>query len=175
MRESNRKAMRAAVANYLANGKLPFVGTVYEARPEVVSESDYETNRFNEIVQSETGSGTVLVVNITDDKRKRVADTGRGAVQDSHIYKVAVELWFANVSGEGIPAQLDYDDVSSAIINLIRADATLNAQGVVWSAGEYETGIEHVQFEPHTNEDGTTILIAGNIRFDAWQWIAGPV
>lgn len=175
MNGSNRVALRNAVANYIALGGLPLVGTVYAARPEVVNETDYEVNRFNEVVQSANGSGTVLVVDIPSDKRQRRADTGRGAVQDSHIYNIALEVWFANVSGAGVQAQEDYDTVVSAITNLIRANATMNAQGVVWSAGEYEQGIEHEQREPKTNEDGTTIFIFGVIKFEAWQWISGPV
>jgi hypothetical protein len=173
--ESNRLALRTAIAEYFANGKLPYVGAVYAARPEVVPEAAYEENRFGEITPSENGSGTVLVVNVPSDKRQRAADTGRGAVQDRHVYQIGLEVWFANVSGNGVSAQEDYDVVVSAITNLIRANATMNAPNAIWSAGEYEVGIEHEQREPTTNEDGTTVFVFGAVRFEAWQWIAGNV
>ena len=173
--ESNRLALRTAVAEYFANGGLPYVGAVYPARPEVLPEAAYELNRFNEVVQSTTGSGTTLVVDVPSDKRERRALTGRVGVNDTHIYNIALEVWFANVSGGGVVAQEDYDTVSSAIVNLIRANATLGTSGTVWSAGEYAAGIQHEQREPSTNEDGTTVFIFGVVRFEAWTWIAGNV
>ena len=170
-----RLAVREAVAAYFANAGLNYVGKVHEARPEVIQEQDYESSLFSEAVASSSGSSAVLVVNIPTDNRVRRADTGRGAVNDSHIYKVAMEIYFANTSGVAEQAQKDYDSIVDAMTNLVRADATLDNPEVIWSAGEYEIGIEHEQGMPFTDADGLTVFIYGVVSFDTYQWIAGNV
>jgi hypothetical protein len=86
-----------------------------------------------------------------------------------------MEVFFASVGGDAIAAQEDYDAIVDQMITLIRADATLKAPASIWSAGEYEVGVEHQQSEPFTDSDGLTIFISGAVSFDAWQWIAGNV
>jgi hypothetical protein len=169
-----RVAVRSAVAAYLTNAALPFVGTVYPARPVVLSESAYEQTMIGEAVAlTQGGSSAVLVVNIPSDERSRRADTGRGAVNDTRIHQVALELWFASMAGDGIRAQSDYDGIVDAIVVLIRADATMG--GLVWSAGEYTAGIHHEHAAPYTDADGTVVQIPGVIRFEVWEWAAGNV
>jgi hypothetical protein len=124
---------------------------------------------------SEGGSSSVLVVNLPSDIRQRKADTGRGAVNDQITYKAVLEVFFANVKGEAIQAQTDYDQTVDAIVTAVRENATLGAPGTVWSAGEYEAGVEHAQGEPYTDADGMTVFITGVVRFDAMSWIAGNV
>lgn len=170
-----RLEVRKAVGEYFRNAGLTYVGQVFEARPEVLQEQDYEESMFSLAVASPSGSSAVLVVNIPSDNRVRRADTGRGAVNDSHIYKVALEVFFASTGGEGEQAQKDYDTVIDGITVLIRADATFDNPSVIWSAGEYEVGIDHQQSEPFTDADGLTTFIWGAVNFDTWQWIAGPV
>lgn len=171
----SRSDIRTAVTDYFLEADMQFVGKVYSARPEIVNEQDYETNRLAEAVPSVNGSSAVLVTNIPSDNRQRRADTGRGAVNDSHIYKVVMEVFFASTGGVAVEAQADYDVVVDQMVKLIRANATLNAPATVWSAGEYETGIQHQQGEPFTDADGLTVFISGAVSFDAWEWIAGPV
>ena len=171
----SRLAVREAIASFLAEAGVEYVGIVYEARPEIINEQDYEANRMGEAVSSASGSSAVLVVNLPSDNRKRRADTGRGAVNDSRIYKAAVEIFFASTAGNAVKAQEDYDVIVDGIVNGIRADATLGAPGTVWSAGEYDDGVDHVQGEPYTDADGMTVFIPGVVHFEAWEWIAGNV
>lgn len=170
-----RQAVRTSVAEYFANANLRFVGTVFPARPEITNEQDYETNRLKEAVPSENGSSAVLVVNIPTDDRQRKADTGRGAVNDTWIHKIAMEVFFASTGGAAVKAQEDYDAIVDSMADLVRANAVLGAPGTVWSAGEYEHGIQHKQGAPFTDEDGMTIFISGEVAFEAWEWLSGPV
>ena len=148
----SRLAVREAIASFLAEAGVEYVGIVYEARPEIINEQDYEANRMGEAVSSASGSSAVLVVN-----------------------KAAVEIFFASTAGNAVKAQEDYDVIVDGIVNGIRADATLGAPGTVWSAGEYDDGVDHVQGEPYTDADGMTVFIPGVVHFEAWEWIAGNV
>jgi hypothetical protein len=114
-------------------------------------------------------------VNIPTDDRKRRADTGRGAVNDTWIHKIAVEVFFASTGGAAVPAQEDYDAIIDDMVELVRASATLGAPGTIWSAGEYEHGIAHQQSAPFTDADGLTVFISGAVSFDAYEWVAGSV
>ncbi len=168
-----RLEVRTAVAAFFAEADLQFVGKVFPARPEIVPEDAYETNRLGEAVPSVAGSSAVLVVNIPSDVRTRRADTGRGAVNDTYIHAVAMEVFFASTKGEAIPAQQDYDTVIDGMITLIRSNATMNTVSTIWSAGEYEHGVQHEQKAPMTGADGMTVLISGVVKFEAYEWIAG--
>jgi hypothetical protein len=167
-----RVAVRSAVAAYLTNAGLQYVGTVYPARPVILTEDAYEQTLLGEaIAQTLGGSSAVLVVNIPSDERMRRADTGRGAVNDTRIHQVALELWFASVAGSGIQAQQDYDGIVDSIVTLIRQDATLGGQA--WSSGEYTAGIRHEQAMPYTDADATIVQIPGVIRWEVWEWDVG--
>lgn len=177
-----RVSVREATQAALAAGQLPHVGTVFPARPEEIQEQDYEVaqeryaaTRFAEASQTQSGSNAVLVVNLVSDRRQRRALTGRGAVNDSRIHQTVIEIYFASVRGEAVHAQLDYDAMIDALVELIRDNPTLSAPAVVWSAGEYSQGVEHQQELPYMGEDGTTVLIGGIVRFETWEWIAGQV
>lgn len=166
-----RLATRQSVQTYLAGAQLPYVGTVYEARPTILDEDAYlETMTGEAVAASANGSACVIVVNLPSDKRVRRADTGRGSVQDSVVHDVALELFFASPAGDAVAAQTDYDQVVDALIIAIRANPV---PGTVWSAGEFEPGISHAQDSPYTDADGLTILISGVVRFEAWEWEAG--
>jgi hypothetical protein len=171
-----RLEVREAVKEYFAKANLQYVGTVHSARPEILQEQDYENSPiWGQIQLSENGSSAVLIVDIPSDTRQRRADTGRGAVNDTLICKVVIEVFLASLGGGAVAAQNDYDTVIDQMVDLIRADATLDAQGTIWSAGEYEAGIAHQQSEPFTDVDGLNVNIFGTVQFDAWQWISGPV
>ena len=180
----SRAGVREAIASYLNLQQIDYVGQVYPARPIILSEQDYENRMLNGAVSqitSANGSGCVLVVNLTEDDRQRRADTGRGAVNDSIIHSVVVELWFAcNGDPEnGANAQADYDNIVDGIFYAIRADATLGtggqSPGSIWSAGEYAPFIRHQQSAPYTQNEGLTVFIRGHVSFGAWVWLAGNV
>jgi len=175
-----RVEVREAVAQALANAHIANVGTVYQARPEIVQEADYEApnpeytaNRFAEAASSQNGSSAVLIVNIVSDKRARRTLGGRGG-QDTRIHKTVLEVYFACTAGTAVEAQVDYDAVIDSIVELVRDNPTLSAPSIVWQAGEFAEGVEHEQAMPYTDSDGQTILISGIVRFDTWEWIAGP-
>lgn len=177
-----RLEVRQTVTNYFTNaaepngGNIPYVGTVYAARPLIVEETAYEETMNGLLVASSpSGGGAVLVVNIPEDTRARKALTGRGAVNDLWDHHIALEVWYANVGGEGITSQTDYDSIIDQIIYNIRADPTLGDPAVVWSAGEYEPNITHGQSLPKTSDDGLTIFINGVVRFDAQEWLNSEV
>jgi hypothetical protein len=148
---------------------------VHSARPEITNEQDYETNRLAEAVPSVNGSSAVLVVNIPSDDRKRRADTGRGAVNDSVIHKIVMEVFFASTGGDSVAAQNDYDVIVDGMVALIRANAVMGAPSVIWSAGEYEAGVQHQQTAPFNDAEGMAVFISGAVSFDAYEWVAGNV
>lgn len=171
---SGRAAVRTAIATYLEAASVPYLGSVFPARPVIIEEQDYvQTMQGTAITQSDHGSSCVAVVNITSDKRQRRADVGRGAVNDTWIHMIALELFFASTSGEAVAAQEDYDAVVDALVVAIRANANPGGAATVWSAGEFAYGVDHTQEEPYTSEDGMTVLINGVIRFEAWEYVAG--
>lgn len=169
-----RAGVRAAYQTYLQEANIPYLGTVYAARPTILSEDDYtQTLTGQAITESANGSSCVVVINIVGDKRERMADTGRGAVNDTNIHKMVLELFFASSSGDAVSAQQDYDAVVDALIITLRANPTPGGTAVVWSAGEYTAGVVHDQDEPFSSADGLTVLINGVIRYDAYEWVVG--
>lgn len=169
-----RKQVRLAVTNAVQNGNITYVGTVFPARPEIIQDAAYTQAMNGQAIQeSENGSACVIVVNIPSDIETRYADVGRDALADWDKHILMLELFFASMSGEGIPAQLDYDDIVDALTLFIRRNPTMSAPETVWSAGEYTYGVRHEQSEAYTSEDGTAILINGLIRFEAWEQIIG--
>lgn len=177
-----RVEVREAIAGAIAGAAIPNVGTVFPGRPEILQEQDYEVpnpqyaaSRFAEAAQTENGSSAVLVVNLPEDRRQRRALSGRGAVNDTRIHQSVLEVWFASTGGEAIQAQVDYDGIIDSIVKLVRDNPTLSAPKVVWSSGEYQSGVEHSQAMPYTDADGLTVLISGIVRWEVWEWLAGPV
>lgn len=169
-----RAAVRTAIQSYIQGLGVNYLGTVHPARPTILQEADYEqTMAGKATAASDNGSACVAVVNIPSDLRQRRADTGRGAVNDSNIHQIALELFFASTGGDAVAAQEDYDSIVDALFIGIRANATPGGASVVWSAGEFQAGVAHNQTEPYTSDDGLTILINGVIRFEAWEWIKG--
>ena len=166
--------VRAAITAALRNANLPMVGTIYPSRA-YIGETDYAINASLAYVESTDGSGAVLVVNLGGpDKRMRKTLTGRGAVDDTNIHLVTIEVFFASTGGEPVPAQADYDIIIDALVPFIRGNPTMSAPETVWSAGEYQAGVVHRASEPFTDQDGTTVFIYGTVRFEAWEWVAGP-
>lgn len=175
-----RAAVRKAVATALTTAKITYVGTVYPARPVILEEQDYiQTMNGEAVALSAAGSSAVLVVNIPTDKRQRRADTGRGAVQDTDIHDVAIEIFFASTPSSslaqdaGVAAQQDYDAIVDSLTVYIRNNPTLGTPTTVWSAGEYAAGVAHTQTEPYTSADGLTVLINGTVRAEVWEWVSG--
>jgi len=175
----SRNDVRLAIANYLTEANITYVGTVYPARAYIL-EQDYEQNATYFYTASLDGSGCVLVVNLPSDDRRRRALTGRGAVNDSDVYPATIELFFADVSGDPVQAQMDYDAVVESIFTAIRADATLGTSGGIggwpgiWSAGEYG-GLKHHQSEPWCQEEGGTVFFYGVVEVETWEWYVGNV
>ena len=166
-----RLAVRQAIQSYLQDYGVPYLGTVFPARPTILDEDAYvQTMSGQAVAESANGSACVAVVNIPSDRRQRRADTGRGAVQDSAIHDIALELFFASSAGDAVAAQTDYDQVVDGLTVAIRADPT---PGSIWSAGEFQAGVAHAQDSPYTDADGLSILISGVLRFEAWEWVAG--
>lgn len=169
----SRLTVRNAIASYLNAAQINYVGAVKATR-DYVDGTDYEQRNLNgviSLISSSTGSGCVLIVNLTEDRRKREADTGRGQVNDTSRHSAAVELFFANTSGDVPSAQTDYDSIVDGIFDAIRADPTMG--GVLWSSGEYAPWIEHSQSAPYTDSSGTLVFITGVVRFEATEWISG--
>jgi hypothetical protein len=169
-----RVAVREAIQAQIQDAAIPYVGTVFPARPVIMQEQSYtQTLEGMATEASDAGSACVIVVNLPEDNRLRMTNTGRGHVDDTNKHKIVLELWFASVSGAAIQAQLDYDSIVDALFANIRANPTPGGSAVVWSAGEYRAGINHEQSQPHTPDEGLTILINGAISYEAWEWIAG--
>lgn len=166
---------RAAIQAAIQNAQIPYVGTVYQARPTIIQEDDYEQTMTGEAIQlSANGSSSVVVVNMPGkDKRMMRAFAGRGNVNDTLIIPVVLELFFASTGGDATAAQVDYDSIVDALFVLIRNNPTLSAPATVWSAGEFTAGVTHTQAEPFSTDDGLTTLIVGNVEFECWQWLSG--
>jgi len=170
-----RQAIFDAATSYFENADIPMVGTVFPGRPIVVDEEDYDLQMSQglfEDVSSIDGSSAVLIVNIPTGHRQRQTITGRAFEDDSYIHNMVLELFFANVSGDGVAAQRDHNAVCDAIVAAIRADPLLGQPPVVWSAGEFKP-VDVEQREPFTNSDGLVIFIPAVIRFDVYEWLTG--
>lgn len=169
-----RAQVRTAVQSAIQAAALPYVGTVYPARPLIADENAYtQTMNGMATAESPNGSACIVVVNIPDDDRTRYADVGRASVADWWKHRVALELWFACTGGSGVAAQEDYDTVADALVVFIRGNPTMTAPATVWSAGEYTYGVKHAQSAAYTNADGTTVFINGLVRFEAWEQAVG--
>lgn len=177
-----RSDVRQAIASYLNSAQIDYVGVVYPARPIILSEQNYENRMLNGAVSqitSANGSGCVLVVNITEDHRDRMALTGRSTVNDMNKRSIAIELWFAcNGDPEnGAGAQEDYDNIVDGIFIAVRADPTLGTgnqpPASIWQAGESPPYISHAQSAPYTQNEGLTVFIKGEVRFEAWTQDVG--
>jgi hypothetical protein len=167
-----RAQVRTAVAEALSGSSVPFLGTVYPARPLLTNDDDYYAGMMAAV--NPDGSGCIAVVNLPGpDKRVRRADVGRGAVNDTVVHAVVLELFFASTGGDPLSAQQDYDALVDGLFILIRNNPLLSAPETIWSAGEYAAGVQHDQSQPLTSEDGLTVLITGTVRFEAWEWVAG--
>ena len=190
-RATVRAAVTASLTNAAAAGTnsptpVPYLGTVYPARPVIINDQDYYQSAMlgeaSAIIPSENGSAAVAVINIPTDGRFRKSDSGRGHVDDAWIHDIVLELFFAS-SGPGMPglgspqgvgAQQDYDAIVDAITIWVRANATMGQPTtVVWSAGEYAAGVKHTQSAAFTADESDTIFILGALRFEAWEWISG--
>jgi len=166
-------AVRLAVQQAIEAAQIPYVGSVFHGRG-YINEEDYEMNAARFYTQSINQSGCVVVVNLPGpDRRNLFALTGRQSVNDFNIHPVVLELFFASRGGDPIAAQFDYDAVVDGIVPFIRNNPTLSAPNTVWSAGEYKAGVVHTQSAPFTLEDGLTVFINGNIRFEVWEQIIG--
>lgn len=172
-----RYEARVAIQQAIQGANIPFVGTVFPARPTIVQEEDYDQTIFGQYVQpSVNGSTAVIIVNMPgNDKRMRRADVGRGAVNDTWIMPVILEIFFASTGGDATQAQMDYDQIVDALVIFIRNNATMNVDNgaVVWSAGEFTYGVQHQMSEPLTDDDGLTVFIVGGVKYECWQWLAG--
>jgi hypothetical protein len=174
-----RLAVRQALETFLKNGNVPFVGTVFRARPIIVSEEDYDAQMVNTyLLQNpgldDEGSSAVVVINLPDSHRERKTLSGRANVDDTDVHDVVLELFFWSRSGDGIRAQDDHDAMCDSLVTLLRGDATLGKPSVVWSAGEFQPGVHIQQHESWTPNDGTGIIIVASCRFQTWEWLAGP-
>lgn len=172
-----RVSARKAVQQTIQNANIPYVGTVYVARPTIIQEEDYEQTLLGEAINlSPNGSSAVVVINLPGkDKRERKADTGRGAVNDIEIVPVYLELFFASTGGEATDAQLDYDSIVDNLMVLVRNNPTMGTTDpqAVWSAGEFTEGVTHSQSQPFSTDDGLTVLIVGGVEFAVYQFYAG--
>lgn len=174
-----RVQVRQIIAQQIQQANIANVGTVFAARPVILQEQAY-TDHMNGLAyqvtsqSNENGSGCVIVVNMPDDQRSRVALTGLGAVDDFNKHQLALELWFVNVSGDGLIAQLDYDAIVDALFILIRNNQKPGPSGIIWmSGGEVGTGVDHRMLQPYTDPDGLTIFINGSMRYQAWEQLVG--
>ena len=172
-----RAAVRQVVTSYFTNANIPFIGTVYESRPYIITEEDYDLQMSSALLTGAASSGSssgVLVVNIPNSSRVREAMTGRAFVNDFVTHNVTLELFFANTAGDAIRAQADHDIVCDAITIAVRADPLLSNGQVVFSAGEFRSGVHIEQHEPFTGEDGTTVFIPSRAYFDVHEHVIGP-
>ena len=180
-RVSAREGITAYFTNAASVGRLPYVGTIYSGRPVILDETAYTQTMVGQAVQqTANGSSAVLVVNLPKTSRQRRADTGRGAVNDTEIHDVEMEIFFASNPAasqtglaEGLQAQLDFDGIADTLTDLIRSDPTMG--GSSWSAGEYEQGIDLQQSEAFLAPDGMTVCITALLRWQFWLWVAGDV
>ena len=172
-----RAAVRQVVTAYFTNANIPFIGTVHPSRPYIITEEDYDLQMSNALfagVASANSSSGVLVVNIPNSSRVREAMTGRAFVNDFVTHNVALEFFFANTAGDALQAQADHDTACDAITIAVRADPLLANGAVVFSAGEFRSGVHIEQHEPFTGEDGTTVFIPSRAYFDVHEYVIGP-
>lgn len=160
--------MRAAVTAWFTGADLPFLGTVYPSRTQI-DEADYESEMN---ASAANGSGAVMVVNLPRERRSRKALSGWEFLQDVAVHSVALEIFFATLSGDPVAAQADHDTLIDAVVARIRSSPSLGNSQVVWAAAEGDEGLSVDQGAPYTDDDATVVYIPAVVRFDAWEWIA---
>lgn len=179
-----RASMRASAYNYLNNaveaGNIPYIGTVFDCRPLIVTEDDYEIQLANGLisyVSSPDGSNGVIIINMPETARKRRTLTGYGGfVDDTAIHPMEVEFFMGNAAGDPVALQHDHDATSDAIVIAIRADPTLGTAGnpqAIFGAGVFETPVTVHAGPAFQLPDGPTVFIPAVVRFEAWEWISG--
>jgi hypothetical protein len=164
---------------------IPYVGTVYPARPVILAEQDYVQTLMGQAIQESVGgSSAVIVVNITKDLRQLQGSVGQAHVNDTWIHTVVLEIFFASsetgapgpTTPQGITAQEDYDAIVDALVIWVRAHPTVGpTPPVVWSEGQFKAGVRHEQSSPYNDQESPFVLIYGSVTFEAYEWIAGPI
>lgn len=179
-----RAIVRNQVQQFLSSKNITNVGKIYAARPIIVDDADYDLNMSNWLWEQQglpdSGSGAVLIVNIPSSHRERRAITGRTGDNDTFVHQVVVEVFFANTGStdpndtQGVQAQADHDALMDTLVVTMRSDFSMGNPQQIWSAGEFQAGVDVEQHEPFTNDpDGPTIFIVSTLRFEVWEWLAG--
>ena len=178
-----RAIVRNQIQTFLQGKQFTNVGKIYAARPIIVDDADYDLNMSNWLWEQQglpdSGSAAVLIVNLPSSHRERRAITGRTGDNDTFVHQAVVEVFFANTGGtdpddtQGVQAQKDHDALMDALVVALRSDFSIGNPQQIWSAGEFQAGVDVEQHEPFTNPEDPTVFIVSTVRFEVWEWLAG--
>jgi hypothetical protein len=130
----SRKLVRQAIAAYFAPPVVDGLSRVFTAPPRRVSGTDYFT-----AVGAGTQTGAVAFPFIEAEDEELIALTGTSSAKKRILYQAALRVEFASDQAKAEAAMDDHDDIIDAIKALLRADATMQAGGVIFQAGLGDT------------------------------------
>jgi len=159
-----RATVRAAVAAWFAPANVAGLNSTFAARPK-----DIPGTAFN--LGGNNGSGSVLIVHLTDDSEVRTAVGGAHSGEKFNTHHIALEVIFQSVKVDAIAAHADHDALIDALMVQIRADRTFGTNGnPIWQAGEGAEGIKVQLAEPVLGKQN--IIINAVIHLDALEYVA---
>lgn len=163
----NRRAVRTAIATWLTAQHIQGLDHVYRSRPPEVD--------FTEYVTGTSQYRCNAYVWLPDDEETRYVLTGPVLPTGKLIHYAAIlEFWhrvYEISEGDWDDAEDDYDRIIDAVKDCIRGGGRqLGRPDIVFSVGEYRTGIVS-QHEQPVMLDGGTAQRTGTLRFEVTQTI----
>jgi hypothetical protein len=166
----SRKAVRHALAAWVAPGHVPGLNTVFRGQTRKITDADYFAN-----VPPGTASGCVAFPYIEQEHETQEAFTGNEPSGKFVSYRAALVLRFCSNHVAMEDAQDDFDDVVEAIKQRIRSDKSMG--GSVWQIGQGDThgapDFEVLADLPMTRKQGGqgATEIWGVIRFQVIEYL----
>lgn len=163
----NRRLVRTAIANWFTAQHILGLDHVYRSKPPEVTFTEYVTGTSQYRCQA--------YVKLPTDEEQRYVLTGPVLPTGKLIHYVAeLEVWhrvYEISELDWADAEDDYDRIIDAVKDCLRGGGRqIGRPDVVFSVGEYRTGIVTEHSEPELL-DGGTAQRNGTIRFEVTQTV----
>lgn len=164
LQNSDRKAARLAVVDWLTNGNISGLDHVYAAYPMRLDLNVFASGDFQ----------CIAVVSIDSEGELRFGIGGALSGKKRTDYLVQVELYHRSTLPDPEAALDHFDGVIDAVKARLREDRMLGQtdDSIVWQAGEGGYGIQTEFAYPDNNSiGGEPLELYARIRFEVTQWI----
>jgi len=156
-----KSEVRAAIANYLdpVNSSITYLGSVYQALPQVANESD-----LFYLQPAGQGIGAVIYVFIESQLERRIAMDGPHNGRKLRPYELALLCILKSDLASSLGGQVAFDTFIDSLTAYIEADRNAGDPAVIFSWGEGEAiGAPDLHFQypvPKTSKGGVTLFQA---------------